>query len=83
MPYDGKKSERELIRGALNEREQALLDMMFFTGPDGEKSRVLFDGLDPDTESVVFQLILAVWGNACGWKDFPAEIIPRIRGVYR
>ena len=83
MPYDGRQLERELIRGALNEREQALLDMMFFTGPDEEKSRALFDGLDLDTESVVFQLILAVWGNACGWKDFPAEILPRIRGVYR
>lgn len=45
--------------------------------------KVLTDGMDVDTASSNYMLMLAYLGHRKGWKYFPDEMIPRFKGLYR
>ena len=83
MSNKGTTIEKQLIHQALNEREHRILRFLFAVQPDEQEVSEALAGLDPDTEDISFLLLLAIFGYACGWKGFPEEIIPRLKGIHR
>ena len=83
MAHRGEALEQELIRGALTGRERSLIRILFFHTQDEADYRNLFDGLDPDQENICFLLTLSVLGFSTGWARFPAELVPRLKGIHR
>ena len=83
MGNNGPAFEQTLIRESLTQRDKALMLALFF-GESGEQNmRTIFEDLDLDTESIVFQLALSMLGFQSGWESFPPEVIPRVKGLHR
>ena len=75
--------ERQLENGILTEREKCLLDLTFGGETTDEAFHSLTDGLDLDTANQNFLLMLSSLGFSKGWKRFPPEMVPRLKGVHR
>ena len=83
MTHRGETLEQTLIRDALTERELNLTRLLFFHTNNETGVQNLFDGIDPNKESISFLLMLSVLGFSTGWTGFPAGLVPRIKGIHR
>ena len=90
--------EEQVASDILTEREKILIRLLFETGkkegeegsfpektvPDlEERIRSLTDHYDLDCPNMNYLLMLSVLGYRVGWKYFPEEIAPRLRGIHR
>lgn len=75
--------KKNLEEHMLTLREKRLMEVLFQGGATEEDIRMFTEGLDVDTESSDYMLMLSYLGYAIQWRWFPEEIIPRIQGLYR
>lgn len=64
-------------------REKRLMEVLFQGGATEQDISLFTEGLDVDTESSDYMLMLSYLGISNGWKWFPEEIIPRLKGLHR
>lgn len=86
-PYkhmDGRQLEQAMFDSLLRYREARILQLLFGeTEGTEEDIRSLTEGMDVDTESLYYMLLLAVYGHRTQWRYFPPRIIPRLKGIHR
>ncbi len=78
--------ENAFSRRLLNERERLLMRLLFdrLEHPEKEKAvRSLTEHIDIDTENMNYMLMLSILGFQTNWYCFPAEAIPRLKGIHR
>lgn len=75
--------EKQLEMTMLSSRESCLMHQLFGGKLTEADAHILFDGLDLDTANQNYLLLLACLGHREGWERFPAEMIPRLKGVHR
>ena len=78
--------ENAFSRRLLNEREWLLMRLLFdrLEHPEKEKAvRYLTEHIDIDTENMNYMLMLSILGFQTNWYCFPAEAIPRLKGIHR
>ena len=78
-----RKAEQQLEEMILTPREKSLVALMFNGELTEEALHTLIDGLDLDTANQNYILMLSCLGHTRGWELFPAEMIPRLKGVHR
>ena len=75
--------EQQLEKDSLTAREKCLIALSFGGEATDEAFHTLTDGLDLDTANQNYLLMLSCIGFAKGWERFPAEMVPRLKGVHR
>ncbi|MBQ6395189.1 MAG: nucleotidyltransferase family protein [Atopobiaceae bacterium] len=81
---NGDQLEDLVFDSLLSERDKTVLRLLFSEdGGTEEDIRFLTEGLDVETESMYFMLLLAAHGFRIQWRHFPEGIIPRLKGIHR
>ncbi|MCM1134174.1 MAG: nucleotidyltransferase family protein, partial [Clostridium sp.] len=74
--------EEQLNKNILSPREKCLMSLLFSGKLTENSAHVLLDNLDLDTANQNYILMLSCLGYTKGWKYFPPEIQPRLKGVH-
>lgn len=81
MSYD--KLARAYVSPVLSEKEKRLMKALFCGETTEDDINLFLDGIDVDTASMDYLLMLSYLGFKIKWKGFPKEIIPRLKGLFR
>lgn len=64
-------------------RERFLVNTCLHAAVTEEDIHTLVQGLDIDACGQAFLLLLSRLGYRCGWRGFPPEMVPRLRGLHQ
>ena len=75
--------EKQLKKSLLTSREKYLMEVLFESELTEDIMNILMDRFDIDKANQNYTLMLACLGYREGWRFFPKEMIPRLKGVHR
>ena len=78
---EAEELEQKIADTLLTGREERLMRLLFGSG--NEDVGPLTEGVDVDTESVLYMLMLSVLGFRTGFRGFPQDMVPRLKGIHR
>lgn len=83
MIRDFPEPERELTDRLFARRDLSLIAALAEEPLAKNEAACLTEGMEMDTERSLYMLALGILGFRRGWEIFPAEAVPRLKGLHR